>query len=300
MPRVRFVVVSLVLGLILIAPRTFAQDPPEISDAAETRLDSLVTLHFPEPTPLETVVEAIRQKAGKDLTIELDRPALKKAGIATDTKVRIDVADIPLKAALTQVVRQAKLIYTVKDSTATITVDAYTEPDPKILETEMARVDTTIYASGYNEARFRAIALGATEAEVHKLIGKPLRESRSKPRIDWYYGPPTLRITDDGGLFDSSGFFSTAWGYTTVQATLDGKITEILGGYFPEVPRELIGSDLSEMKQHYGEPLAVRKHLATHYLVYAASKSSGSFRTRALGIDPDGKVVEIIAGYYFD
>ncbi len=290
----------LILGVVLTAPECFAQDPPEIDEAAEARLDAPVTLHFPDETPLDVVLEAIRKEAGKDLAIDVDRTALKKAGIAGDSPVKIDVEGIPLKAALTQVVRQAKLIYTVKDSKATVTVDSYKEPDPKTLDAEMKKVDTTAYAPGYDEAKFRSIELGATEAQVHKLIGKPLRETKAKPQIDWYYGPPTLRITSDGGMFDTSGFFNAAWGYTIARANPDGKIVDILGGYFPEVPKEMVGSNLVEMKKQYGEPIAIRTLQATRYLVYTGSKSSGSFRTRALGIDQDGKVVEIIAGYYFE
>jgi hypothetical protein len=298
MIRLRTLLMSLAVSWI--ASTSFGQDPPEIDDAADARLNAPITLHFPDPTPLDQVLDAIRKEAGKDLAIEVDRPSLKKAGIAGDSPVKIDVDGIPLKAALTQVVRQAKLIYHVKDSKATVTVDTYKEPSPKALDAEMSKVDTTSYAPGYDEAKFRSIEVGMSEVEVHKRIGKPLRETKARPQVDWYYGPPTLRITVDGGMFDTSGFFSTAWGYTIARASPDGKITEILGGYFPDIPDEMVGKDITEMKKKFGEPNAVRTLQATRYLVYSGSKTSGSFRTRALGMDKDGKVVEIIAGYYFD
>jgi SmpA / OmlA family len=288
------------LLVALVPLASMGQDPPDIDDAAEARLDAPATLHFPEETAFEVVLEAIRKEAGKDLAIEVDRTALKKAGVAMDAKVKLDVEGVPLKAALTQVVRQVKLIYTVRDSKATVTVDAYKEPDPKALEAQMKAVDTTVFAPGYDEAKFRSIEPGMTEAQVHKLIGKPLRETRSKPQVDWYYGPPTLRVTDDGGMFDTSGFFNAAWGYTIARADPEGKILEILGGYFPDVPKELVGQDLETMKKRFGEPIAIRTIKATRYLVYSGSKASGSFRTRALGIDKDGKVADVIAGYYFD
>ena len=285
------------LVVALASPVSKGQEPPEVDDAAEARLDAPVTLHFPEETPFNVVLDAIKKEAGKDLTIEVDRAVLAKSG---DLKVKIDVEGIPLKAALTQVVRQVKLIYTAKGSKATISADTYKEPDPKSLEAEMKKADTTIYSPGYHEDRFRSIEVGMTEAQVHKLVGKPLREAKSRPQIDWYYGPPTLRVTEDGGLFDTSGFFGTAWGYTIARAQPDGKIVEILGGYFPDVPKEMVGSDLSEMRKKFGEPVAVRTVTSTRYLVYSGSKASGSFRTRALGVDKDGKVTNIIAGYYFD
>jgi hypothetical protein len=90
-----------------IASPAFGQDPPEIDEAAEARLDSTITLHFPEATSLEAVIEAIRKEAGKDLAIEVDRPSLKKAGIPGDSPVKIDVEGVPLKAALTQVARRS-------------------------------------------------------------------------------------------------------------------------------------------------------------------------------------------------
>jgi hypothetical protein len=288
------------LALVLIAPASVAQEPPDVDEAAEARLDAPVTLHFPEETPLHLVIDAIKKEAGKDLVIEVDHGALKKAGISVDSKVKVDVEGIPLKAALTQVVRQAGLIYTVKDSKATVTVDPYKEPDPKALEAQMKAVDTTVFAPGFDEARFRSIEPGMTEAEVVKRIGKPLREARSRPQIDWYYGPPTLRVTEDGGMFDTSGFFETAWGYTIARATPDGKIFEILGGYFPDVPKEMVGSDLEEMRKKFGDPIAIRAIRSTRYLVYSGSRSSGSFRTRALGLDKAGRVTDVIAGYYFE
>jgi hypothetical protein len=293
-------IILAILALALFARPTLGQDPPEIDDAAEARLDAPVTLHFPQDTALDFVLDAIKKAAGKDLVIVVDASALKKAGITGETQVKIDVEGVPLKAALTQVVLQAKLIYSVRDSKATVTVDAYKEPAEKDLETQMKPVDTTVYATGYDEGRFRSIEIGMTEAQVHKLVGKPLRETKAKPQIDLYYGPPTLRVTSDGGMFDTSGFFNSAWGYTIARANPDGKIIEILGGYFPEAPNNLVGLDLAEMKKRFGEPNTIRTIKATHYLVYSGSKNSGSFRTRALGIDKDGKVTEIIAGYYFD
>ena len=294
----RIALACLVVGLI--ASASVGQELPEIDDDAEARLDAPVTLHFPGETPLDVVLDAIKKEAGKALAIEVDHGAIKKAGVTETAKVKIDVEGVPLKAALTQVVRQARLIYSVKGSKATVTADTYKEPDPKALEAEMKKADTTVFAPGYDEKAFRSIEPGMAEAQVHKLIGKPLRETKSWPQVDWYYGPPTLRVTDDGGMFDTSGFFGTAWGYTVARATPDGKIIEVLGGYFPDVPKELVGADLSEMKKRYGEPIAVRTVRATRYLVYSGSKSSGNFRTRALGVDADGKVAEIIAGYYFD
>lgn len=68
----------------LSAPASVGQDPPNVDDAAEARLDAPVTLHFPDETPLQTVLDAIRKEAGKDLVVEVNQAALKKAGITED------------------------------------------------------------------------------------------------------------------------------------------------------------------------------------------------------------------------
>ncbi len=175
------------LVLALIAPAPQGQDPPDVDEAAEARLDAPVTLHFSDETALNVVLDAIKKEAGKDLVIEVNHQALKKAGISGDFKVKIDVEGVPLKAALGQVVRQAKLIHQGLEG------DGHRRhlprsPLSKDLEAQM-KADTTVFAPGFDEFWFRSIEVGVTEAQVHKLIGKPIRETKSRPQIDWYYGP---------------------------------------------------------------------------------------------------------------
>jgi len=279
-------------------PAAIAQGPA-IDDEAQARLDAPITLHFPEETPLDRVLDAVRA-AGQGLTIAVDRESLKAAGVADPPTVRIDVAGVPTKSALTQLVRSLKLTYAVKGATLTIAADPYREPDPKDLEARMSREDTTAYAPQYDEGKFRSIRPGMAEAAVVRLVGKPLREGRSRPQVEWYYGPPTLRVADDGGLYATSGDFDPVWGFTVARARPDGKVFEVLGGYFDDVPKELIGADLAEFRRRFGEPVAVHTNRASRHLLYSATKSSGSYRTRVVGLDPGGKVVEVIAGYDFE
>lgn len=206
------------LAVALAGPAAPGRD---VDEAAQARLDAPVTLHFPEETPLAGVIDAIRAASADGLKVEVDPAAREQVKAA---RVTVDVQGIPLKAAMTQVVRRAKLTYTVKGSTATIGVDTYKEPGPEELEGRIKPVDSTVYAPRFDEAKFRAIRPGMAEAEVHRLIGKPLREARSRPQVDWYYGPPTLRVTEDGGMFDTSGEIADAWGYTIARAHPDGKI----------------------------------------------------------------------------
>lgn len=49
----------------------------------------------------------------------------------------------------------------------------------------------------------------ANRAYAKALLGQPLRTHAAGPRITWYYGPPTLRVSDDGGPWDASKTFDT-------------------------------------------------------------------------------------------
>src|SRR6516225_2484311 len=54
--------------------------------------------------------------------------------------------------------------------------------------------DTTVYAPGYSEDKFRRILPGMTEDDVLRLMGSPLEDESQSGSIVWYYGPPDLKI----------------------------------------------------------------------------------------------------------
>jgi hypothetical protein len=85
--------------------------------AALTDLDRPVTLHFPDETPLENVLKAVKQATtgpdGVGLPIYVDPKGLEKLQKTLSSPVVIDVEAVPLKTALRWVLKQLGLKYTV-------------------------------------------------------------------------------------------------------------------------------------------------------------------------------------------
>jgi hypothetical protein len=160
--------------------------------------------------------------------------------------------------------------------------------------------DTTYYAPGYSEWNFRSIRPGMPESEVIRLLGQPLQAHGVEPRITWYYGPPTLRVSDDGGLWDASGTFDTGRGYTVITADQGRRVVQASGGFLRINPDDLVGQTLSDVRKRYDEPRAVREQPSSKYLVYSGTKVSGSYYTRGIGQDASGRVNSIIAGWSQD
>jgi hypothetical protein len=265
-----------------------------------SKMDQPIKLHFPDGGTLGQVIAEVSRAPGfESFSIQID-PKIAKDTRTLGKKVVLDVDGVPLKSALSLLARKLKLVYEVKDGKLLLSHDPHKEPPPDLLDVAMKAQDTTVYAPGYSEEKFRSIKLGATEAEVTRLIGEPFRVTRARPQIDWYYGPPTLIVGDDGGLSDSSGTFDTGTGYTVVTARLDGRIMNVHGGYFPSIEKDMIGKSLAVMKKRHGEPLEIRTNPASRFLIYSRTEVSGSYYTRAVGLDDAGKVVSFIAGYYFD
>lgn len=160
--------------------------------------------------------------------------------------------------------------------------------------------DTTHYAPGYSEWKFRSIRPGMHESEVIRLLGQPLRIHAAEPRITWYYGPPTLRVSGDGGLWDTRGNFDTGRGYTAITADQGGRVVHATGGFLRIDPDGLVGEGLSDVRRRFGQPRAVREQPSCAYLGYSGTKVSGSYYTRGIGLDASGRVNSIVAGWYQD
>src|SRR6476620_11233305 len=56
--------------------------------------------------------------------------------------------------------------------------------------------DSTYYAKGYSEGRFRSIRPGMQESEVIRILGEPLNVENPREFIEWIYGPSDLRVSD--------------------------------------------------------------------------------------------------------
>jgi outer membrane protein assembly factor BamE (lipoprotein component of BamABCDE complex) len=147
--------------------------------------------------------------------------------------------------------------------------------------------DTTHYAAGYSESKFNSLVPGMGEEEVIQLLGDPLRVEVVKGSTTWYYGPKSLRVAEDGGLYlNSSGPLQ----FTLVTADDLGMVKSATGDYLKLDGRTLVGRSLVEVKEHFGEPLTVRTRPSGRYLRYTDTQVSGSYYTRTV----------IIAGWYQD
>jgi len=160
--------------------------------------------------------------------------------------------------------------------------------------------DTTYYSPGYSEWNFRSIRLGMQESEVIRLLGQPLQADSDGPRITWYYGPSTLRVSDDGGMWDTSGTFDNGRDYTVVSADEAGRVVNSSGSFLAVSPGDLVGQLLPDVRKRFGDPRSVRDQPSSKYLVYSGTKVSGSYYTRRIGFDAKGRVNNLVAGWYQD
>lgn len=157
--------------------------------------------------------------------------------------------------------------------------------------------DSTDYAPGYTEARFKSIRDGMLEAEVRRVLGAPLRVVKATEYTEWIYGPSNLGVSEDGGLYVSS---SNPANYTIVMADGTGTITSITGSYLQYHGQALVGRPLAEMEARFGKPLRVIRQPAQKILVYSGSKVDGSYYIRNVGFDATGRVNSIVARFYQD
>jgi hypothetical protein len=97
-------------------------------------------------------------------------------------------------------------------------------------------------------------------------------------------------------MWDASGTFDTGRGYTVIAADKGGRVVQASGGFLGINPNHLVGEDLSDVRKRFGEPRAVRDQPSSKYLVFSGTKVSGSYYTRGIGLDREGRVNSIIAG----
>jgi hypothetical protein len=95
-------------------PVSPAEPPTEIEKA----LESKITLDF-EEAPLEQVAAFLGEQ-GK-INVSLDKKALEEKGLDAATPVTFKVSGIPLRSALTMLLRDLDLVWTIRDKTLEIT-----------------------------------------------------------------------------------------------------------------------------------------------------------------------------------
>ncbi len=83
------------------------------------KLESQITLPFDQPTPLEVVLDFVRQSV--DMNIMVDEAALAELGVTSDMTVATNLSNITLKNYLKHVLAPYNLTYIVEDEVLTIT-----------------------------------------------------------------------------------------------------------------------------------------------------------------------------------
>ena len=124
--------------------------------------------------------------------------------------------------------------------------------------------DTTVYAPGYSEKRFRSIRLGMTDADLIQIMGQPFEDKSSGGYVNWYYGPPTLKVAENGSVSGPD--------YTYVRADGRGTIDAAAGSYLNADWNDLVGLDLTRCASDMASLLR-----------YAHMKNGGISRTREPG-----------------
>jgi hypothetical protein len=92
----------------------------------------------------------------------------------------------------------------------------------------------------------------------------------------------------------------TGNGYTIVFANPDTRITGVTGTYLRMDARNWVGRRLEEVKLKYGAPRAIRSERAVKSFSYTTSRRGGSFYTRVVEFDGNGRVNGVVAGLYYD
>lgn len=99
-------------------------DSPE-SKAVMEKLEDKVAMQFPNPTPLEDVLNYIKSAsqgpADDGIPFAFDEDGMKRAGKSRTSRVTIDSKDEPLKTSLRKLLKPSGLIYVVKNGVLTIT-----------------------------------------------------------------------------------------------------------------------------------------------------------------------------------
>jgi len=151
--------------------------------------------------------------------------------------------------------------------------------------------DTTVYAPGYSEAKFRAIRTGMSEAEVIRTLGQPLSVDPAVGYIVWTYGPGDDRNpqTPATAPWDISAT-------TTFTGDVKGKVTAIDGAYLDTKESRLIGRRLADVRERYGKPLEVWAAPDRKMFWYSKLSGTKGQYVRSVDIDNLGQVRLITAG----
>lgn len=167
----------------------------------------------------------------------------------------------------------------------------------------------TEYSVAYSEAAFRTIDLGIPAEEVFQRLGQPLEVRETAPYTVWVYSDQSDLDLEDHELpaqsytafyFDEAGRVKNIFGQLLQGnvITLGGQ-NNYLGLSSTEI-EQLKGKTQIEIEQLYGTPTAAPTYETSQYLIYSRSPSSSNYWLRQIGLNRQGRVVEIRQEIYWD
>ena len=186
----------------------------------------------------------------------------------------------------------------------------------------VSMIGETRYAPGYSESKFRALALGTTEAEVLRQLGAPLNKRAATRKLEWLYvdGPwpafaregeapghrsyTGVRFDSDGRLVDGLG--QLASGFSAGSGTVQLDLPPLRGsnrlGLDDKMLQALLaaGTTAEQFAARYGPPTEVYSTQALAWLEYSDSPSGTHHHVRRIGLDAEGRVVSKLATVSWD
>jgi len=137
--------------------RGFDQSPQ--TQAVLKALDEPITLRFAQETPLEKVLDQIKEKAkgagGEPIPIYVDPNGLQEAEVTLQSVVSIDLANVPLKFSLRLILKQIRLAYCVRDGVVIISSLEGVEQELMEAESEQIGLRPELFPQGYTGINIR-------------------------------------------------------------------------------------------------------------------------------------------------
>jgi hypothetical protein len=151
--------------------------------------------------------------------------------------------------------------------------------------------DSTTYAPGYSETKFRSIRVGMPREEVTRILGNPLSVDPAPGYVIWIYAPNDYRNPRQ----QANGPVSIP-PETTFEADQTGKIISVTGGYLDVNEHEFLGKQLVEVRKRFGNPFEIYSAPNRDYYWYSKMDGVKGHFVRNIVISTQGFVCDINAG----
>jgi hypothetical protein len=166
---------------------TGIEDSSPGTKAVLSRLDQPIPMMFPEPTPLERVLDFIKKhttgKNDSGMPIYVERSGLREVGRSLTSPVTIDLENIPLKDTLELLLDQLDLDYCVKDGLLFISTKSSVanERAQLIGASTDDSVESRGIASKFNEPIAMKFPDKTMLKDVQSHLAKALKGQKSTP-----------------------------------------------------------------------------------------------------------------------